>query len=83
MNNMHSAGKALSSEHLSKALSLQNDDGRSLLRVAASLDVDELKSSINNKDEAGWAPLHSAASFGNLKIVEILLSGGADFNSRK
>lgn len=28
--------KALSSEHLSKALSLQNDDGRSLLHVAVS-----------------------------------------------
>lgn len=31
---------------------------------------------VNSSDEEGWAPLHSAASSGNLKIVEILLNKG-------
>lgn len=36
---------------------------------------------VNSSDEEGWAPLHSAASSGNLKIVEILLNkGGQLFN---
>lgn len=29
---------------------------------------------INSKDEEGWAPIHSAASIGNLDIIQILLS---------
>lgn len=31
---------------------------------------------VNSCDEEGWAPLHSAASSGNIKIVEILLNSG-------
>lgn len=31
-------------------------------------------SDVNSCDEEGWAPLHSAASSGNIKIVEILLN---------
>lgn len=31
---------------------------------------------INSADEEGWAPLHTAASSGNVEIVEILLSRG-------
>ncbi|CAL5321672.1 unnamed protein product [Camellia sinensis] len=35
---------------------------------------------INSADEEGWAPLQFAASSGNVKIVEILLSSKADVN---
>ena len=38
--------------------------------------ADESKSMINSVDEDGWAPLHSAASSGNIEIVEMLLSKG-------
>jgi 26S proteasome non-ATPase regulatory subunit 10 len=31
---------------------------------------------VNGKDEEGWAPIHSVASSGNAKIVEILLDHG-------
>ena len=33
-------------------------------------------SGINNTDEEGWAPIHSAASSGHGEVVEILLSRG-------
>lgn len=48
-----------------------------MVRILAN--VDESRSVVNNKDEEGWAPLHSAASIGNLEIVEILLSRGKEF----
>ena len=41
--------------------------------------IDESAIVINSADEEGWAPLHSAASIGNLEIVEILLSRGRIF----
>ncbi|KAJ4850980.1 hypothetical protein Tsubulata_047229, partial [Turnera subulata] len=76
--------KSLPPEHLSKALSLRNDDERSLLHVAASsghpevvkilADADQSGSVVNSKDEEGWVPLHSASSIGNVEIVQILLS---------
>lgn len=37
---------------------------------------DESVSGINTADEEGWAPLHSAASSGDVEIVEILLDKG-------
>jgi 26S proteasome non-ATPase regulatory subunit 10 len=41
-------------------------------------DIDQSSSAVvNGKDEEGWAPLHSAASIGNVEIVEILLSKGS------
>ncbi|GFY98412.1 ankyrin repeat family protein [Actinidia rufa] len=82
--------RALSQEQLLKALSLRNDDCRSLLHVAASSGhaevvkmlsaADPSVSGINSTDEEGWAPLHSASSSGKVEIVDILLSGGADVN---
>ena len=41
--------------------------------------IDESAIVINSADEEGWAPLHSAASIGNLEIVEVLLSRGRIF----
>lgn len=37
---------------------------------------DQSVSGINSADEEGWAPLHSAASSGNVEIVKILLDRG-------
>ena len=37
---------------------------------------DPLVSGINSADEEGWVPLHSAASSGNVEIVELLLTRG-------
>ncbi|KAJ0095905.1 hypothetical protein Patl1_16732 [Pistacia atlantica] len=82
--------ESLSPQHLSKSLSLRNEDSRSLLHVAVSSrrpevvkilsNIDESAKVINSADEEGWAPIHSAASIGNTEIVEILLSEGADVN---
>lgn len=70
---------------------LRNGDHRSLLHVAVSSNHPHvvnflLESSsdggptiakvINSVDEEGWAPLHSAASIGNLQILQILLDKG-------
>ncbi|MBA0566753.1 hypothetical protein Golob_011539 [Gossypium lobatum] len=81
--------KSLSQDHLTKSLKLRNEDARSLLHVAVSsahLEVVKLLSAaadesvVNGIDEEGWAPIHSAASIGNLEIMEILLSKGANVN---
>ncbi|XP_028556267.1 26S proteasome non-ATPase regulatory subunit 10 isoform X3 [Dendrobium catenatum] len=79
----------LSEDELRHALSLINEDGRSLLHVAASAGRIEVVSFlaavspasgiVNSTDEDGWAPLHSAASCGNGEIVNILLEN-ADVN---
>ncbi|XP_040957898.1 serine/threonine-protein phosphatase 6 regulatory ankyrin repeat subunit C [Gossypium hirsutum] len=58
-------------------------EARSLLHVAVSSSHPEVvkllsaaadESVVNGIDEEGWAPIHSAASIGNLEIMEILLS---------
>ncbi|CAH9101014.1 unnamed protein product [Cuscuta europaea] len=82
--------KSLSEDQLVKALALRNEDRRSLLHVAVSSAhaevvkilsaADSSVSGINCGDEEGWVPLHSAASSGNIDIVEILLSRGANVN---
>ncbi|XP_075104124.1 uncharacterized protein LOC107778106 isoform X1 [Nicotiana tabacum] len=82
--------ESLTEEQLLKALSLRNEDVRSLLHVAVSsahaqvvkilAAADPSASGINSGDEEGWVPLHSATSSGNVEIVEILLSRGADVN---
>ncbi|KAB2009241.1 hypothetical protein ES319_D10G153900v1 [Gossypium barbadense] len=65
-------------------------EARSLLHVAVSSSHPEVvkllsaaadESVVNRIDEEGWAPIHSAASIGNLEIMEILLSKGANVNS--
>ncbi|KAK6921944.1 Ankyrin repeat [Dillenia turbinata] len=83
--------ESLSPQQLLHALSLKNEDVRSLLHVAASSGqtevvrilaaVDPSISGINSTDEEGWVPLHSAASIGNLEIVEILISRGAEVDA--
>lgn len=44
--------------------------------VETLLSVDESANVVNAVDEEGWAPVHSAASIGNVAIVEMLLSKG-------
>ncbi|XP_044492724.1 26S proteasome non-ATPase regulatory subunit 10-like [Mangifera indica] len=56
--------QSLSQQHLSKSLSLKNEDGRSLLHVAVSSSHPEMMKILSNVDEEGWAPIHSAASIG-------------------
>lgn len=81
--------ESLSEDQLSKSLKLRNEDGRSLLHVAVSSSRTEAvkilsavadESVVNSSDEEGWAPIHSAASIGNLEIMEFLLSKGANAN---
>ncbi|CAI9096506.1 OLC1v1032671C5 [Oldenlandia corymbosa var. corymbosa] len=83
--------ESLPEEQFLKALALRNEDDRSLLHVAVSFgqtQIVKLLSSakpssicgVNSVDEEGWGPLHSAASSGNLEIVEVLLDTGADVN---
>ncbi|KAK6133752.1 hypothetical protein DH2020_032463 [Rehmannia glutinosa] len=82
--------KSLSEEQLHKASSLRNEDGRSLLHVAVSSSQPEVveilsaasPSVVNSSDEEGWAPLHSAASSGNLNIMEILLNRAFDWEDQ-
>jgi ankyrin repeat protein len=69
-----------------QSLSLTNEDAHSLLHVTAFsghskvvkilLSCDAPAEVINSGDEEGWAPLHSAASIGNLEILEALLNKG-------
>ncbi|KHG01708.1 ankrd52 [Gossypium arboreum] len=81
--------KSLSQDHLTKSVKLRNEDARSLLHVAVSSAHPEVvkllsaaadESVVNGIDEEGWAPIHSAASIGNLEIMEILLNKGANVN---
>ncbi len=44
--------------------------------------LDESAASINGRSPDGWTPLHLAAFFGHRKIVELLLSRGADVSAR-
>ena len=46
--------------------------------VEILLSVDESANVVNAVDEEGWAPIHSAASIGNVTIVEMLLSKGSN-----
>lgn len=48
------------------------------LLSAAAAAADPLVNGVNSADEEGWAPLHSAASSGNVEIVQILLSRGEE-----
>ncbi|WVZ09854.1 hypothetical protein V8G54_014384 [Vigna mungo] len=60
--------QALSAETLSKALSLRNEDARSLLHVAASF----------GHSQIGSTPLHRAASTGKSDMCELLIEEGAE-----
>ncbi|KAE8783981.1 26S proteasome non-ATPase regulatory subunit 10 [Hordeum vulgare] len=72
---------SLASADLAAALSLRNEDGRSLVHAVTALVAaggDAVASAVNGKDEEGWAPIHSVASSGNAEIVDILLDHGAN-----
>ncbi|KAG8061056.1 hypothetical protein GUJ93_ZPchr0003g18622 [Zizania palustris] len=82
------AFSTLAPADLAAALSLRNEDGRSLLHVAAAfghakvvtalaaVGGDAVTSVVNGQDEEGWAPIHSTASSGNSEIISILLDQG-------
>eukprot|EP00249_Psilotum_nudum_P029227 c39701_g1_i1 orf=79-825(+) len=81
--------QSLSQDQLSKLSCLLNEDGRSLLHVAAAAGHEQIVSifcqrleasevAMNSGDEEGWTPLHSAVSSGLWAVVEILLQAGAD-----
>ncbi|VAI22134.1 unnamed protein product [Triticum turgidum subsp. durum] len=72
---------SLAPADLAAALSLRNEDGRSLVHAVAALVAaggDAVASAVNGKDEEGWAPIHSVASSGNAQIIDILLGHGAN-----
>lgn len=48
-----------------------------MVRHLISRDAD-----INASDNAGWAPLHFAASTANVEVAEVLLEAGADVNAQ-
>eukprot|EP00270_Netrium_digitus_P010765 TRINITY_DN3358_c0_g1_i2.p1 TRINITY_DN3358_c0_g1~~TRINITY_DN3358_c0_g1_i2.p1 ORF type:complete len:253 (-),score=60.25 TRINITY_DN3358_c0_g1_i2:234-992(-) len=75
------------------AATLRDEDGRSLLHVAAAsghaewvrifsskLARAQLKPLLDASDDEGWTPLMSATSSGHCVVVEVLLSLGADPN---
>ncbi|KAG9439734.1 hypothetical protein H6P81_019899 [Aristolochia fimbriata] len=80
--------QSLSEEELLRVQSLRNEDGRSLLHVAVALGHTNVLSilstvasaCVNSVDEEGWAPLHSAASRGDVAAIEALLSFGGNVN---
>jgi ankyrin repeat protein len=37
---------------------------------------------VNQENEFGWTPLHSAAKYGQDRIVAMLLEAGADLNAK-
>ncbi|KAL3684402.1 hypothetical protein R1sor_002424 [Riccia sorocarpa] len=81
----------LTEPQILRALSLRNEDGRSILHVAASNGqtevvkllshgVDPSATGVNACDDEGWTPLQSASSGGKAAVVEALLAAGADVN---
>ena len=78
----------LSVDELNRARSITNEDARSLLHIAAAAGHNQIVrilagvnpsvSGVNNGDEEGWTPLHSAVSSGRADVVETLLQAGAD-----
>lgn len=49
------------------------------MRILA--DADSSGSVVNDKDDEGWSPIHSATSSGNLDIVKILVDRGKIISS--
>jgi outer membrane protein assembly factor BamB len=71
------------------AVSGETDDGSALLAAVRTADIDGVKqlvaagAPIDEADAFGMTPLVTAASMGNLEIVDLLLEGGADPDLRE
>nr|CAN63831.1 hypothetical protein VITISV_009129 [Vitis vinifera] len=74
--------RALSPQQLLRALSLRNEDDRSLLHVATSLGHLEVVKMLSEADPSiGCTPLHRAASTGNSAMCELLIEEGAEVDA--
>jgi len=51
-----------------------------IVRLMVREDIPGTPELLNSADDAGWTPLMSATSTGHIRIVELLISAGADVN---
>ncbi|XP_008068166.1 protein phosphatase 1 regulatory subunit 16A [Carlito syrichta] len=65
------------------------DHGATLLHIAAANGFSEAaalllehRASLSTKDQDGWEPLHAAAYWGQVHLVELLVAHGADLNAK-
>jgi len=65
------------------------DHGATLLHIAAANGFGEAaavllehRASLSAKDRDGWEPLHAAAYWGQVHLVELLVAHGADLNGK-
>lgn len=76
----------LSSRDAAAALRARDEDGRTVLHVAAAAGheaatraaLERCPALVDAADEGGWTPLHSAVSAGHAAVVQALLDAGAD-----
>ncbi|KAM9050689.1 protein phosphatase 1 regulatory subunit 16A isoform 2-T6 [Megaptera novaeangliae] len=70
-------------------LNAPRDHGATLLHIAAANGFGEAaalllehRASLSTKDRDGWEPLHAAAYWGQVHLVELLVAHGADLNGK-
>ncbi|XP_068382257.1 protein phosphatase 1 regulatory subunit 16A isoform X2 [Eschrichtius robustus] len=70
-------------------LNAPRDHGATLLHIAAANGFGkaaalllEHRASLSTKDRDGWEPLHAAAYWGQVHLVELLVAHGADLNGK-
>ncbi|XP_005628148.1 protein phosphatase 1 regulatory subunit 16A isoform X1 [Canis lupus familiaris] len=70
-------------------INVPQDHGATLLHVAAANGFGEVaalllehQASPSAKDQDGWEPLHAAAYWGQVHLVELLVAHGADLNGK-
>ncbi|XP_007954252.1 protein phosphatase 1 regulatory subunit 16A [Orycteropus afer afer] len=75
--------------HVGADLDAPRDHGATLLHIASANGFGEAAAlllehrvSLSAKDRDGWEPLHAAAYWGQLHLVELLVAHGADLNGK-